>query len=144
MTSSATEANAPASQRQQLTEVVGIPGYMATRTGGERTSEPQKVWDGGALDPETLSAPAETGNIVVGKPYRPNVHAAILKDWDRQVGRLRTTLKVYDTDPDLGPLAQTLRTYPNAVLVRLMWPEGDAASSDPSRFELEFAVGSMA
>lgn len=143
MTVNATEANAPASQRQQLTEVVGIPGYMATRTGGERTSDPQKVWDGGALDPETLSAPAETGNIVTGKPYRPNVHGSILKTWDRQVGRLRTTLKVWDTDPDLGPVGQP-RVYANALLVRLTWPEGDAASSDASRFELEWAVGSMA
>lgn len=144
MTSSATEANAPASQRQQLTEVVGIPGYMATRTGGERTSDPQKVWDGGALDPETLSAPAETGNIVVGKPYRPAIHAPILREFDRQTGRLRTTLKVVDTDPDLGPLPATLRTYANALLVRVTWPEGDAGSSDPGRFELEFSVGALA
>jgi hypothetical protein len=143
MTQTATEANAPASQRQQLTEVVGIPGYMATRTGGERTSDPQKVYDGGALDPETLSAPAETGNIVTGKPYRPNVHATILRSWDRQVGRLRTTIKVYDTDPDLGPIGQP-RVYANALLVRLMWPEGDAASSEPGRFELEWSVGAMA
>lgn len=135
--------NAPASARQQLTEVAGIPGYMATRTGGERTSEPSKAWDGGALDPETLSAPADTGNIVVGKPYRPMVHGTILKTMDRQVGRFRTTISVWDTDPDLGPIG-TPRVYPNALLVRLAWPEGDASSSDPSNFELEFMVGSMA
>lgn len=144
MTQAATEANAPASQRQQLTEVVGIPGYMATRTGGERSSDPQEVYDGGMLDPETLSAPATTGNIVVGKPYRPNVHAGILKAWDKQVGRLRTTLKIVDTDPDLGPLTETMRTHPNSLLVRLMWPEGDAGSSEPGRFEMEFKPGPMA
>lgn len=135
--------NAPASARQQLTEVAGIPGYMATRTGGERTSEPSKVWDGGALDAETLSAPAETGNIVVGKPYRPMVHGAILKTMDRQVGRFRTTVSVWDTDPDLGPVGEP-RVYADALLVRLAWPEGDASSSDPSNFELEFSVGAMA
>jgi hypothetical protein len=143
MTNSATEANAPAAQRQQLVEVAGIPGYMSTKEGGERSSDPSKVWDGGALDPETLSAPAETGNITVGKPYRPLVHGPILKAMDRQVGRLRTTIKIWDTDPDLGPIGEP-RIHANALLVRLSWPEHDASSSDAGMFELEFAVGSMA
>lgn len=137
-------ANAPASQRQQLTEVSAIPGYMATRTGGERTAEPSEVWDGGALDPESLSAPATTGNIVTGKPYRPNVHGAILKQLDRQVGRYRDTLVIVDTDPDLGPIMETARTYPNALLVRLSWPDGDAGSAEAGTFELEWKVGAMA
>lgn len=140
MSQSATETNAVASARQHLTEVAGIPGYMATRTGGERTAETSKVYDGGELDPETLSSPAETGNIVVGKPYRPMVHGSILKTMDAQVGRYRTTIKVWDADPDLGPIGQP-RIYANALLVRLAWPEGDANSSDPQNFELEWAVG---
>lgn len=143
MSQSATETNAVASARQHLTEVAGMPGYMATRTGGERTAETSKVRDGGKLNAETLSSPAETGNIVTGKPYRPMVHGAILKAWDQQVGRLRTTIKVWDADPDLGPIGEP-RTHANALLVRLAWPEHDASSSDAGMFELEFAVGSMA
>lgn len=143
MTSSATESNAVASARQQLTEVAGIPGYMGTRTGGERTSEATKGFDGGELVPVVLSGPAETGNIVTGKLYRPLVHGPILKEWDAQVGRFRTTLKVWDTDPDLGPIGQP-RVYADALLVRLAWPDGDANSSDLANFELEWAVGAMA
>lgn len=143
MTTSATESNAVASARQHLTEVAGLPGYMATRTGGERTAETSKTYDGGELVPVVLSSPAETGNIVTGKPYRPLVHGPILKEWDSLVGRFRTTIKVWDADPDLGPIGEP-RVYADALLVRLAWPDGDANSSDPANFELEWAVGAMA
>ena len=135
--------NAPASARQQLTEVAGIPGYFGTKSGGERTSEPSKVWDGGALDAENLSAPADTGNIVVGKPYRPMVHGSILKGLDRQVGRYRTTVSVWDTDPDLGPVGEPT-IYADALLVRMQRPDHDAGGNDASMFELEFAVAEEA
>ena len=138
-----TQRNAPASARQQLVEVAGIPGYMATKTGGEISAEVGKVWDGGATQPETLSGPAETANVVVSKPYRPGIHGALLAKLARQVGAWRTTVSVYDTDPDLGPIGKP-RVYANALLVRLAWPDGDASSSDASSFELEFAVPGLA
>lgn len=131
--------NAPASARQQLVEVAGIPGYMATKEGGEIEAETSKVWDGGALKPESMSGPAETGNVTVSKPYRPAIHGPILKALAKQVGAWRTTVSVYDTDPDLGPIGQPT-VYANALLVRMARPELDASSSDASSFELEFAV----
>lgn len=134
-----TTPNAPASARQQLVEVAGIPGYFATKTGGEITSESSKVWDGGSLKPESMSGPAETGNVTVTRPYRPGLHNAVLKRLAKQVGRYRTTVSVWDTDPDLGPVGQPT-VYADALLVRLMRPDADAASSDSSTFELEFAV----
>ena len=131
--------NGIASARQQLVEVAGWPGYFATKDGGEVTAEAGKAWDGGSLKPETMAGPAETGNVTVGRPYRPGVHGPIRKSWAKQVGRLRTTVSVWDTDPDLGPVG-TPTVYANALLVRLTPPAADASSSDPGTIELEFAV----
>lgn len=130
---------APATARQQLVEVAGIPGYMATKQGGEISADTSQVWDGGASKPENLAGPASTDNITVGKPYRSALHGPILKRLAKQVGRWRTTISVYDTDPDLGPVGEPT-VYANALLVRLARPELDAGSSDASAFELEFAV----
>ncbi|WP_288797844.1 hypothetical protein [uncultured Arsenicicoccus sp.] len=133
------DLNAPASQRQHRTEVTGWPGYWATREGGEVEAETAKVWDGGSLKPSTLTGPAETGNVTVSTPYRPGRHGALASKYAKLVGRWRTTIKVYDTDPDLVAVGQPI-VYADALLVRLKRPEGDAASSDSGVIELEFAV----
>ncbi len=135
--------NAPASQRQQLVQVAGIPGWMGTKTGGEIEAEVSKAWDGGATQPETLSSPSETSNVVVSKLYRSAIHKPILDSWAKQVGTLRTTVSVFDTDPDLGPIGQPT-VYAGALLTKLTRPEYDASSSDPAMFELEFAVNGEA
>lgn len=136
--------NAIASARQQLWEVPGIPGYMTTKAGGERSAETSKAWDGGSLEPEVMSSPAETGNVTFTKLYRPGVHGAILRELERKVGRHRVTVSGYDTDPDLGVIGAPIAVYPDALLVRVSRPDSDAGSSDASSFELEFAVGSTA
>jgi hypothetical protein len=134
-----TNPNAVASARQQLVEVAGWDGYWATKEGGEVTAEVTQAWDGGSLKPENMAGPSTTGNITVTRPYRPGKHAAIRKTWSKQVGRLRTTVSVWDTDPDLGPIG-TPSVYANALLVRCTPARHDASSSDPGTVELEFAV----
>jgi hypothetical protein len=131
--------NGVSSARMQLVEVAGWPGYFATKTGGEVAGDPEKAWDGGQLKPEVLGGTAETSNIVVGRPYRAAVHGPIRKAWAKQVMRLRTTVSVWDTDPDLGPIGVPT-VYANALLVRITAPEHDASSSTASTIELEFAV----
>lgn len=134
-----TNPNAPATQRQQLVEVTGIPGYMTTKTGGDTEAETSKARDGGSLKTETFAAPAETGDVVVTKMYRPRIHARILKDWNARVGRHRTTIKIWDTDPDLGPIGDPV-VYADALLKKVVRPEFDANGGDPSYFELTFGV----
>lgn len=131
--------NAIAAARQQLVEVGGWPGYWATKTGGEVTAEAEKAWDGGSRKPETMAGPSATANVIVSRPYRPAVHGPIKKAWTPQVGRLRTTVSVWDTDPDLGPVG-TPDVYANALLVRITPPSADASSSAPNMIELEFSV----
>lgn len=131
--------NAPASARQQLVEVAGFAGYFANKEGGDVEAETSQVWDGGSLKPENMAGPATTGNVTVSRPYRPAIHGPILKRLAKQVGRHRTTVSVWDTDPDLGPIGEPV-VYADALLVRLARPEADASSSDASTFELEFAT----
>lgn len=132
--------NAPATQRQQLVEVKPFDGYFATKSGGEVSADPAKVYDGGKKRPEILSAVSETDNITVSRPYRPAVHANLLRQLQRQVGSYATVVTVYDTDPDLGRISPPQNVYAPAVLVRLAWPEHDASSADAGMFELEFMV----
>ena len=131
--------NAVAASRQQLVEVAGWPGYFATKQGGEVTAEVGQAWDGGTLQPENMAGPSTTGNVTVSRPYRPAVHGPIRKALAGAVGRHRTTITLWDTDPDLGPVGVPT-VYANALLVRLTPPAHDAASSDPGMIELEFAV----
>lgn len=128
-----------ASQRQQLWEVEGFDGYFGTKTGGERSADTSDAWDGGELEPETMSSPATTDNVVLSRPYRPALHREQLRALDKVVGRKRLDVTGHDTDPDLGPVGDPL-TYANALLVRLAWPDHDASSADPGTFELEFKV----
>lgn len=132
-------ADQPASQRQHLTKLDGVDGYWASRSGGEVTAETSKVWDGGALRAVTLSAPAETANVVLGRPYYPTRHADQRRAMARRVGSMRSTITVQDTDADLVPIGRPT-VYPDALLVRCTPPEGDASSSDGAVWELEFAV----
>lgn len=133
---------APASQRQFLVNVSGVPGNFQTKTGGETSSETTKNYDGGSLVPDVLASPAETDNITVSRAYNfardYQAHAAARK----KVGRWRTTISVTPTDEDLVATG-TPTTYPNALLVRVSEPDVDSSSGDVAMFELEFAVGSV-
>lgn len=131
--------NGVAAARQQLVEVAGWPGYFASKSGGETTAETGEAWDGGSLKPEKTGGPATVANVIVSRPYRPLTHGPIRKAWAKQVGRLRTTVSVWDTDPDLGPVGQPT-VYANALLVRATPPDHDASSSETSMVEMEFSV----
>lgn len=127
----------PASQRQQRVKVHGIEDLWASKTGGETSAETTKVWDGGRLTPVVLSAPATTGNIVVGRPYRPHRDGAIKRELRKLVGRKRLTISIQDTDPDLTPIGRP-EVFADALLVRVSAPDHDASSGDASVIELEF------
>lgn len=134
-----TTQHKPTSSAQQLVSIPEFPAYFASKTGGAVSAETSKVHDGGRKKPETLSAPPTIENVVISRPYRNTIHAPILKRLRRQVGEFRTTISVWDTDPDLGPIGEPT-VYADALLVRVTSPDLDAASSEAARFELEFSV----
>lgn len=127
----------PASQRQQRVKVHGIEDLWASKTGGEVSAETSTVWDGGKLRPIVLSAPATTGNIVVGRPYYPRRDGAIVRDLRRMVGRKRMTISVQDTDADLVAIGRPT-VHSDALLIRVSPPDHDASSGDGAVLELEF------
>lgn len=127
----------PAAQRQQRVKVHGIEDLWASKTGGEKSAETSTVWDGGKHTPVILSGPAQTGNIVVGRPYYPHRDGAIKRDLLKLVGRKRMTLSITDTDQDLVAVGRP-QVYPECLLIRVSPPDHDASSGDAGVLELEF------
>lgn len=135
---------AKAAQRQFLVSVSGIRGYFATKTGGEISSDANKVYDGGRLQPDLLAGPAQADNITVGRPYDPLRDDAVLRTLRARVGRSRHTISVVATDENLVALPGRAQVYSDALLIRVGEPEFDAASGDAATYELEFAIGAFA
>lgn len=117
-------------------------GYFAQVSGGEITAAVEKVYDGGARFPETLCAPAEIGDLTITRPYDPDRDGAAIKLLSQQVGAVYYNVSVYDLDCDLRVYG-TERVYPNALLVGLTPPEGDASSGASATFSLTFAVSTV-
>lgn len=130
-----------AAQRQFLVKVAGIEGFWATKSGGNVSSDASKVYDGGSLDPDVLSSPAEADDITVSRAFDPYRDGPILRDLRRRVGRFRATVSVTPTDEDLVAIDEPT-VYSDAVLTGVTEPDFDAASGDAATFELTFAVGS--
>lgn len=130
-------------QRMWIIKVAGIDGNWQTFSGGERTAEVSRNYDGGSLTPETIASPAETANVVVSRSYQQARDAAVFAALRQKVGRWRTTVSKTPTNEDMVTVGQPV-TYSNALLVRISEPEADSSSGDVSMFELEFAVGSVA
>jgi len=133
---------AKSAQRQFLIKVAGIDGYFATKSGGNISSDTNKVYDGGSDTPDVLSGPAEADNITVSRSYDLQRDGAVLRRLRKMVGRWETTVSVTATDRDLVAIAEP-QVYPNALLVGLTEPETDASSGDAAEYELEFAIGTF-
>mgnify|MGYP000123693160 CR=1 FL=1 len=127
-------------QRQFLIKVAGIDGYFATKSGGDISSDTNKVYDGGSDTPDVLAGPAEADNITVSRSFDLQRDAPVLARLRQLVGRWTTTVSVTPTDRDLIAVGAP-QVYPDALLVGLTEPETDASSGDAAEFELEFAIG---
>lgn len=134
-------ANA-AAQRQHLTSVKGIEGYWARKTGGDKSGDTTKVWDGGAKVPDVLGQPPETSDVVLVRPYKPERDGPLAKRLRLQVNKWRTTVTVQDTDPDLVPIGDPT-VYSDALLKAVGEPERNAASGDTGELTLTFAVSDV-
>jgi hypothetical protein len=132
-----------AAKRQFLVKVDGIDGYWAQKTGAEIKSSNNKVYDGGSLVPDVISAPAQVDDVVVIRPYDPVRDQAVVNQLKQRVGQWTTTVSISPTEADLTVANVSGDTYPNALLVSIKPPEADAASGDAAELQLTFAVGSV-
>lgn len=128
-----------AAQYQFLIRVSGVPGFFVSRTGADVSANVQKVYDGGAMWPDTVSGRPEVANVVVSRNFDPERDGPVLSQYLPVVGRWTTSLTVIPTDADLVPTGPA-RTYPMAKLTRIGEPGANANSNDPSTYELEFVV----
>jgi hypothetical protein len=133
---------AKSSERQFLVKVAGLEGLFMTKTGGDITAPTSKVYDGGNLTPEVMAGPAEAANVVISRAFDPLVDGPILTSLRQQVGSYTDTLSVTPTDRDLVALGNPT-VYSDALLVGLTEPTFDAASGNPSNYDLEFAIGAF-
>lgn len=127
------------SQRQRLVTVEGLPGFWATKSGGNVTADASPVWDGGSARPEMLAGPASAENVTTGRPFDEQRDLPLLPTLRSRVGRWQTTVTVQYTDANLVPIGRPT-VYPEALLVACNEPDSDAASSDASVIELEWAI----
>lgn len=129
-----------AAQRQALIKVDGIDGYFAQKTGGEVTSETNKVYNGGQKKPEIVASPPDTDDVVCTRPYDPDLHQELVERLKKRVGDWRTTISITPTASDLTALRVPPTVHPLALLKGVRAPEWDAGSGDAADFELTFAV----
>lgn len=127
-------------QRQFLNKVDGIDGYFAAKTGGEVTSDANKVYDGGAMKPDIVASPPETSDVTLTRPYDPDLHQDLIQRLKARVGSWRTTVSITPTYTDLTAVKATPTVHENALLIGVREPESDASSGDAADFELTFAV----
>ena len=135
-------------QRQFLVSINGLGShsqdYWSTKSGGGITAEATKVYDGGKLQPEVITAPPEVDDVTITRPYDPLRDQPIIQRLKPLVGQWRTTITVQPAETDLSASRVPPDVYPDAVLVGLTPPESDASSGDSATYELVFAVGSVA
>lgn len=117
-------------------------GYFAQVSGGEITAAVEKVYDGGANFPEVLCAPPEIGDVTVTRHYDADRDGPSIKMIRAMVGSVYYNLNIYDLSCELKVYG-TERVYPNALLVGLTEPEGDASSGSSSMFSLTFSISSV-
>jgi hypothetical protein len=122
-------------------KVSGINGYFMSKSGGNISSSPSKVWDGGSNIPDVIAAPPEADNITVGRAFDIDRDNDDLTRIRQQVGLLRATISVTPTDVNMVAKG-TPTVYPDALLVGLSEPEMDSSGGDAAMWELEFAIGS--
>lgn len=133
------------SQRNFSTSVPGIDGEFATFTGGEKSKQIEKAWNGGAIVPDIVPAPTELSNIVIGRPYNPRRDQPIIDRLRVEIDQAdrRYTIRKQPLDGNDTPVGKA-ESYTGCTLVAVRAPEYDRASSTPGRFELEFAPQSVA
>jgi len=150
---------AKATQRQIVAEIAPVtnrpghvpgpffPKYFATVSGGEISASVEKVYDGNSTFPEVLCAPAEIGDITVSKFYDPDAdgggdHEKLTK-LRQLVGMTYYDVTVFTLNCELKEPGSE-RVYPNALLVGITEPDGDASSGAPATYSLTFSVSTVA
>jgi hypothetical protein len=129
-------------QRQFLVTISGIDGKFMTKSGGNISSDSNKIYNGGSTVPSIITSPSEVDNVTVSRAYDQTRDAPILQVLRPQVGRYTATITVQPADADLVAIGKS-SVYADAVLVGITEPDYDSSSGDVASFELEWAVATV-
>lgn len=126
------------SKRDFGIKISGIPFFMGTFVGGDKTRTANKVWNGGASKPDIIKGPAENGEITIGAPFDPKRDRGILRRLRKEIetGKISTISKS-DLDGD-GVVVGKPIVYSGCILTSVSEPSADANSSDANMFELKY------
>lgn len=116
--------------------------YFAQVSGGDVTATTERVYDGGTTFPDVLPSPVEVGDLQLTRPFDPEIDGPLLKHYRSRVGKARFDVTVFTLNDDLV-VHGSERIYPNALLVGIADPEGDASSGAGANFTLTFACQSV-
>lgn len=119
-----------------------VADYFSQVSGGEITASVEKVYVGGKQFPEVLCAPSEIGDITLTRHWDQGDHSNLQK-LRQLVGRTYYDITVETLDCDLV-VPGSARNYPNALLVGVTEPEGDASSGAPATYALTFSISTIA
>src|SRR5579872_1503750 len=125
------------SKRQFLVTIAGIACYWSALTGGGKVTTPERVFDGGNLNPYILTQPPTIDDIVVMRPYvvsRDDVLCATLQP---QVGEWWTSLTEQPSDPNYVPGGTP--TVWVALLTKVEPPQADANTAGAAFLTLTFS-----
>lgn len=129
-------------ERQHLSTVAGLEGFWSVRTGGDTDRTIDKVYDGGALEPDLIIGDTETSDVVVSRPFDTVRDGPIYKRLRALLkagGSFATTIAEVDTGPDFARAGSDPRTW-QGELKTVRSPEGNRQSTTAKRLELVFTV----
>ena len=131
-----------AAQRQALVTVTGIADRWSKINAISKKADGTKVFDGGSLTPEILTAPAQVDDVQVSRPFRPARDAALLAKLFKQVGNWYTSVHISWTDANLVPVGSP--TTVTGWLTAVDTPEVDAGSGEAAMLQLTFSIDNAA
>jgi len=114
-------------------------GRFASFSGGEKSVTVAAAWNGGDDVPDRTQSRPVYGNIVVGRPFRPNRDRALIRQLQRAIGldRLFTVTKT-DLDAN-GNKVNDSDSWTGCICVRVSEPTYAEDDSSPAMWEIEFA-----
>lgn len=109
--------------------------------GGAKEGETTKWRDGGAVVPQVLGGPPETGDVTLKNGFDPERDGPMIQNLLRLVSVLRTTVTKVPLHGDMSRIqgAPPL-VYTGCLLKSVKPPESNANSGDVATYELVFSV----
>ncbi len=122
-----------------VVRVDGVPGSWRTAEPPSRTAETREVFDGGDQEDAIVVADRpKRGEMTLQRGYDPAADGPQLVRLDKQVGRLKTSIRVQDIDVDRVPIGAP-RVY-QGTLREVQHPSTDADSTDDAMWGLVFHI----